>query len=181
MARVKIGGPRRKTAKRKTSTRRRRRVSGIGKIDIGGSLTNVAEVGAGYIVARVLSNVALSTGIVTSLPVISGAQIAAGVLLPYVIKSKLGQNLGNGMIALGVGGLAVEMGVISGAQPVASYRINGTSNLNVIGRAGAPRRRIAGTSNLQAIGGTSNLNVLGGINNNNRISNPRPNANRTTY
>ena len=139
----------------KTRTRRRRRrVSGIGKLDVGGVLMDVAGLVGGAIIAREASNIVLKQFPGTSPLIIGIGQIGAGVLLPRLLKSKLGQDLGNGMVAFGGQVVAVNLGVISGNMPRTSYRI------------------MSGTNQLTAIAGTNRLTAIAGVNN--RISNPRP-------
>lgn len=148
MARRKIGAAKRRSpAKRKTTTRRRRRVGGIGKMDMQGMLMTVVGLGAGAIAARELSNVALKMFSTLSPAMIGAGQIGVGLILPMLVKSKIGQDIGNGMVAFGVQVEAVSFGFISGLPGTTrSYRVSGTSNLRVI----------SGTSNLRTIAGPNN-------------------------
>jgi hypothetical protein len=144
---------RKSTAKRKTTTRRRRRVSGIGKVNFSSVLMDVAGLAGGAIIARELSTVVLKQFPQASHMMIGAGQIAAGVILPMFLKSKLGTDLGNGMIAFGGQVLAVESGLISGigmapgvpANAVMSYSLNGMNNI----------RAISGANNIRAVSGTN--------------------------
>jgi hypothetical protein len=157
---------RRAPAKRKT-TRRRRRVSGIGKTDLGSIAMDVAALAGGAIIARELSTIVLKQLPGTSQLMIGAGQIAAGVILPLVWKTKLGQDLGNGMIAFGGQVVAVNVGLISGIgevpvrNDVMSYRISGGANL----------RAISGGANLRAVSGGNDLNAVSG-NMADRVTNP---------
>jgi len=143
---------RRKTpAKRKTT--RRRRVSGIGKLNISSLLMDVAGLAGGAIIARELSTVVLKQFPQTSHLMIGAGQIVAGAVLPMFLKSKLGNDLGNGMIAFGGQVLAVESGLIAGigmapgvpSNAVMSYSLSGANNI----------RSIAGSNNIRAVSGTA--------------------------
>jgi hypothetical protein len=156
MAFKKIGATRKRAkshAKRKpTRSRSRRRVSGIGKIDIGGIAMKAAGLGAGAIAARELNTIgAKSLPSVFGNPMISGfIQIAAGVLLPIFVKgNKFVADMGDGMIANGIMVEAVTLGVISGVgddSPTRQYKINGFT-----GSGSTGLRVIAGTGNLKTI------------------------------
>lgn len=156
---------RRKTApKRKATTHRRRRVSGIGKINASGILMDVAGYAGGAILAREVSNIIKKQFPTLSDTMIGGGQVVAGVLLPHFVKSKLGADLGAGMIAMGGAVLAVKLGVISGiGSDTMAYRIN----------------RVSGTNRLNVVAGTTTLPAVAGANNNFRVSNP-PNR-KTTF
>jgi hypothetical protein len=164
MARRKVvPGIRRKPAKkRKTTTRRRRRVSGIGSLDVSGIAMTVLGLGAGAIIARELNTVAVKEFPTISPTIMGLVQIAAGVAVPYFIKSKLGQDVGNGMIAFGVQVEAVNLGLISGVgmpNKTVSYRIHGVPQQRVIGNPYGQQR------------------VVSGITNGNRLSVPSPASN----
>lgn len=148
-----IGRKRRSPAKRKTSTRRRRRgISGIGSIDIGGLATKIAGLGAGSIAARELNSVLIKE-FPTLTPLVSALiQVGGGVILPMLVKNnRWVADMGDGMIANGVMVAAVNVGIISGTNPsMMSYRIGNANGgrLNVIAGgqqlraiAGAPRTR----------------------------------------
>lgn len=129
------GKRRRKSAPRRKSTgRRRRRISGVN--DMTGMLTRVAGLTGGYVAARELADILLKQFPTLDQKIIAAGQIAIGMFLPKFVKSQLGQDLGNGMIALGGGAILVNMGVIQGPNDRMSYRINGTQNLRVISGTG---------------------------------------------
>jgi hypothetical protein len=161
MARRKVGVARKKVSgtKRKTTTRRRKRVSGIGSLDVGGIAMTVVGLGVGAIAARELNTILVKQFPTLTPTMVGLGQIAIGVALPMFMKSKLGTDIGNGMVAFGVQVEAVNFGLISGigAAPnrSVSYRLSGAPlNQNVIGY--------------------TNQNVIGGANNNNRVSLPNP-------
>lgn len=86
--------------RKKTYTKsRKRRVSGVGKVDAGKMLTDVAGVAVG----AALAGFAVKQFLATQSDTIKGiAPIAAGIAIPMVMKSNLGEAVGNGMIAVGV-------------------------------------------------------------------------------
>jgi hypothetical protein len=139
--------------KRKTPVKRRRRVSGIGKMDLGSIAMDVAGLVGGAIIAREASTIILKQMPDTSHLLIGLGQVAAGVLLPRFMKSKLGNDLGNGMVAFGGQVLAVEAGLISGigAAPTdtMTYRISGGSNLKI---NGGSQLRINGVNDMSMNG-----------------------------
>lgn len=89
-------------AKRKKSTKRttRRRTGrrGIGALNIQSSLMDTAGILAGAAMAGYANKLLLSRQSATIQKV---APIALGLLVPTVIKSNLGKNIGHGMIAYG--------------------------------------------------------------------------------
>lgn len=167
MARRKVGGTRKVsgTKRKKTTTRRRRRVSGIGSINLGGVAMTVLGLGVGAIAARELNTILVKQFPTLSPEIVGLAQIGIGVVLPMVVKSKLGTDIGNGMVAFGVQVEAVNLGLISGigANNKVSYRLSGAPlNQNVIGYTN------------QNVIGNPNQRVVGGANNNYRTALPNP-------
>lgn len=147
---------RRSPAKRKaTGKRRNRRISGVGKMNLEQIGMKILGYGAGSVAARELNTVLVKQFPTLSTTITCMVQIAAGVFLPmFVPKSQFVADMGGGMIANGVMAEVVNLGIISGAPETMSYRINGTSRLNVIGRTNRlPRVAGAGTSNLSVIAG----------------------------
>jgi len=88
---------RRKSTK-KTTRRRSTRRRGIGAVNIASSLTSVAGILGGVALAGYANKLLLSR---QSQMVQKIAPIALGIITPMVVKSELGRNLGNGMIAYG--------------------------------------------------------------------------------
>lgn len=154
---------RRATAKRPT-TRRRRRVSGIGKVNLNSVAMDVAGLVAGSVIARVGASMILKQWPSASQMMIGAGQIAAGILLPTVLKSKIGQDIGNGMVSFGGQVVLVNLGVISGIGEVGaggntmSYRISGAGNLRSVSGAGK-LRSVSGGSYLRSVAGTPLQNV----------------------
>jgi hypothetical protein len=153
---------RRKTTRRKTTpakrrTTRRRRVSGIGKVNLNSLVMDVAGLVGGAVIARVGATMVLKQWPTASQMAIGAGQIAAGVLIPNLLKSKLGQDIGNGMIAFGGQVVLVNLGVISGVGAAdgstMSYRINGAGNLRSVSGAGQ-LRSVSGAGRLRSVSGT---------------------------
>lgn len=141
-------------AAKKRTHRRRRGIRGAN--DISGMLQKAGGLVVGAVAARELNTLAVKF-FPTLSPMISGIiQMGAGFVLPKFVKGAFFQNMADGMIANGGMVTIVSTGIISGAGDTMTYRINGTSNLKVIGR---------GTSNMQVINGP-----------NYRVSNPSAQA-----
>jgi hypothetical protein len=160
----------RKTATKKTSKRRRSRVSGVSSKGIEGMAMNVLGVATGAVVAREANNIQTSMGLGLSAGVMGLIQIGAGFAASVFFKNKFIQDMGMGMATEGV---LVELidnfAIISGIGGAGSmrgrtlaYKINGTSNLSVLGRI----------NRFPGVGGTSNLSVLGNTGQN-RLQNPQ--------
>lgn len=88
---------RRKSSK-KTTRRRSSRRRGIGALNVGSSINQIAGVLGGVALAGYANKLLLSKQSSTIQKV---APIAFGILTPMVVKSELGKNLGAGMIAYG--------------------------------------------------------------------------------
>lgn len=88
---------RRKSSK-KTTRRRSTRRRGIGAINIQTALMDTAGILAGAAAAGYINKLVLSR---QSQMIQRVAPIALGLLTPTIVKSNLGKNLGNGMIAYG--------------------------------------------------------------------------------
>jgi hypothetical protein len=156
-----VGRAKRRTTKAKTTHRRRRRVSGT-KTDIMGMAEQAGGLILGSVGARELNTIAIKM-FPTLTPTMSGlAQMAIGFVLPKMVKGAFFQAVGNGMVANGGMVLVVSTGIINGPNDRLAYRINGTSNLKVIGKTGN-LHVVAGTSNLPVVGntriGANNTNV----------------------
>ena len=110
--------PRRKKAKKATS-RRRRSMSGIGKV--GSTATSALYVIAGAAAAGYVTKMLPST---LNDKVKAAIPVAAGLILPRFIKSNLGQGLGAGMVAVGGLKLVQSFGVLNGiGYADSSYRV----------------------------------------------------------
>lgn len=149
---------RKPATKRKAAPRKRRRVSGIGSINLQSVAMDVLALAGGAIAARELSTIALKQFPGTSHMLIGAGQIAVGVILPRMWKAKIADDIGKGMIAFGGQVLAVEAGLIAGigninqGSDTMSYRISG----------GAQLRSVNGPARLQALNGAGNLSTVGG-------------------
>lgn len=89
---------------RKSYSRRRRRMGAVG----GGMVTKIAGVAAGAIAAQFVKKFLPDT---LGDKAKAGIQVAAGVVLPRIMKSQLGESLGAGMIAAGAVNLATSFGI----------------------------------------------------------------------
>lgn len=122
----------------------RRGIRGVG--DIAGMATKAGGLVLGAVGGRELNTVAVKM-FPSLTPVMSGLlQMAVGVALPKFFKGAFVQNVGDGMLANGGMVLIVSTGIISGASDTMTYRLNGTSMLNVV----------------NGVRGTSRLNVVNG-------------------
>lgn len=139
---------------RKVSHRRRRRVSGIGAINMTNVLTQVAGIAAGAAGASILAKTVFPT---LDAKIKSAVQIGAGVAVPMFLKSELGKSVGAGMIAVGSIGLLQSFNVISGIGAddalLLPVSISGDDSLSVV----------AGTEDDEMIAGDDDLSVLAGI------------------
>lgn len=97
--------------KSKSHHRRRHRV---GAINVKSVATKVLGVAAGAFVGRTIQNMAVKTFPTVSGKYIGIGTIVLGALVPKVIKSELGQSLGDGILALGAYQTLQNFGVISG-------------------------------------------------------------------
>lgn len=132
----KVGAPKRKTH------RRSRGIRGAG--DISGMVQKAGGLVVGAVAARELNTIAVKM-FPTLSPLMSGLlQMGIGFALPKFVKGAFFQNMGDGMVANGGMVTIVSTGIISGTSDTMTYRINGTSQLKVIGR---------GTSNMPVING----------------------------
>ncbi len=144
---------RRKSTK-KTTRRRSTRRRGIGAINIASSLTSVAGILGGVALAGYANKLLLSK---QSRTIQNFGPIALGILTPMVVKSELGRNLGNGMIAYG--GAKVLQGFgLAGDEMTEEISI-GADDLSVI--AGEDGYALAGEDGYAMAG--DNLAVLAGL------------------
>lgn len=98
--------------KRASVKRRRRSVGAMGRT--GSVLATVAGIAGGAIAARFIGNWAGKMGGGVNPKLVSAGQVALGVFFPKIVKGKLGQDLGAGMVAVGGLSLAQNFNVISG-------------------------------------------------------------------
>ena len=98
---------RRKTTKRKT-TRRSRRMSGMGKLSTAGILSSVGGVIAGTVVAGIVTKKLLSS---QSEMIQAIVPVALGVATPMFVKSEFGKFAGAGMISVGAVKLLAKYGL----------------------------------------------------------------------
>lgn len=148
---------RRKTTKRKT-TRRSRRMSGMGKLSAGNILSSVGGVIAGTVVAGLLTKKLLSS---QSEMVQAIVPVALGVATPMFVKSEFGKFAGAGMISVGAVKLLAKYGLAGIGEDTMDIpvRIAG-DDLSVI--AGDDDYAMAGGYSDYAMAG-DDLSVLAGI------------------
>ena len=119
---------RRKLSKKRSTRRRRSSMSGVST-----GMTNVLAMVAGAIAGRLLQN-KLQDKVNPKL--VAAGQIAAGIFLPKVAKSKLMASLGTGMIVNGGVTLANQFGVIAAVGNITGdYSvdyISGSDNLSIL-------------------------------------------------
>ncbi|MET0461911.1 MAG: hypothetical protein ABW007_02110 [Chitinophagaceae bacterium] len=145
----KAGSVGKKPAARKKS---KSKMSGIGNINLQDVAVTALALTGGAVLARVGSNIVLKQWPNTKHVLIGAGQVAAGVILPNVVKAKWAKDVGAGMIAFGGQVLAVNTGVVSGISGIGSpgatmrYRIGG------------------GPNNIRAInGGPNNIRAINGV------------------
>jgi hypothetical protein len=131
----------RKTTRRKT-THRRRKMSGMGKLDAGNILSTVGGIAAGTLVAGLLVKKLLST---QNELVQAIVPVAAGIATPMFVKSNLGQMAGAGMVGYGV------------AKLLAKYNLAGVGEVDTID---VPMS-ISGDDNLSVISGDDDYAMAG--------------------
>ena len=117
---------RRKTTRKKT-TRRRSSKRGMGAINVQSTLMTIGGVLGGVAIAGYLNKTVLST---MNSKVQIGAPIGLGAVMPMLLKSDLGKNLGLGMIAYGGSKLLASFGV-AGLGETDTFQISG-DDLSVV-------------------------------------------------
>jgi hypothetical protein len=117
---------RRKTTRKKT-TRRRSTKRGMGAINVQSTLMTIGGVLGGVAIAGYLNKTVLST---MNSKVQIGAPIGLGAVMPMLLKSELGKNLGLGMIAFGGSKLLSSFGV-AGMEDTDTFQISG-DDLSVV-------------------------------------------------
>lgn len=107
--------------RKKRSGKGRRKVGSIGKLNLQATAMNVAYLGVGSIVAKVLTEKVISKVLETAkvspdlAPKVSAvATIVAGTLLPKFIKGKVGEGVGQGVVAVGTFKLVDSLGIMNG-------------------------------------------------------------------
>ena len=148
---------RRKRTSRKTSRRRTRRVSGIGKLNTGAIVSSVGGVLVGTAVAGILTKKLLSS---QSEMIQAIVPVALGVATPMFVKSEFGKFAGAGMISVGAVKLLAKYGLAGIGEDTMDIpvRIAG-DDLSVI--AGDDDFAMAGDD--FAMAGDDNLSVLAGF------------------
>ena len=145
--------------RKKAAPRRRRR--SVGAMGKGGNvIATVAGIAGGAIAARFVGNFAGKLGGGLNPKIVSAGQIALGVFFPKLIKGKLGQDLGAGMVAMGGYSLAQNFGVISGiGADEMEVTLSGTDMLAPINGYGSD----FGYSEGIGAAASDNLDVIAGM------------------
>lgn len=134
---------------------RRRRRSGMGAIDMGGILTQVAGVAAGAALAGLITKQFLSSQSATIQMI---APVALGIATPMFLKGDLGKAAGAGMVA--VGALAAfHKANIAGTGDAVEIAMGGFDELPVIGEINPQGKAMAGDDNVMS--GYSELPIIG--------------------
>jgi hypothetical protein len=149
---------RRKRTSRKTSRRRTRRVSGIGKLNTGAIVSSVGGVLVGTAVAGILTKKLLAS---QNEMIQAIVPVALGVATPMFVKSEFGKFAGAGMISVGAVKLLAKYGLAGIGEDTMDIpvRIAG-DDLSVI--AGDDDFAMAGDDDF-AMAGDDNLSVLAGF------------------
>jgi hypothetical protein len=154
---------RRKTTRKKT-TRRRSSKRGMGAINVQSTLMTIGGVLGGVAIAGYLNKTVLSN---MNSKVQIGAPIGLGAVMPMLLKSELGKNLGLGMIAFGGSKLLSSFGV-AGMEDTDTFQISGddlsvvAGDDDVFAMAGDDEFAMAGDESEFAMAGDE-ISVLAGI------------------
>jgi len=154
---------RRKTTRKKT-TRRRSSKRGMGAINVQSTLMTIGGVLGGVAIAGYLNKTVLSN---MNSKVQIGAPIGLGAVMPMLLKSELGKNLGLGMIAYGGSKLLTSFG-LAGMEDTDTFQISGddlsvvAGDDDVFAMAGDDEFAMAGDESEFAMAGDE-ISVLAGI------------------
>jgi hypothetical protein len=138
---------------KKTSRRRTTRRRGIGAVNPADMLTSIGGVLAGVAIAGYANKLLLSS---QSQMIQKVAPLALGIITPMVIKSELGKNIGNGMIAYG--GAKILQGFGLAGDDVEEFSISGDELSVVAGDVMAGSFAMAG-DNLAVLAGLEELDI----------------------
>jgi hypothetical protein len=156
---------RRKTTRKKTTSRRRYSKRGMGAINVQSTLMTIGGVLGGVAIAGYLNKSVLST---MNSKVQIGAPIGLGAVMPMLLKSELGKNLGLGMIAYGGSKLLTSFGIAGMGEDTDTFQISGDDLSVVAGdddafaMAGDDEFAMAGDESEFAMAGDE-ISVLAGI------------------
>lgn len=141
--------------------RRRRSVGAVGKA--GNVVATVAGIAAGAVAARLIANYAGKMSTSIDPKIIAAGQVALGVFMPKLVKSKIGVDLGHGMIAMGGFSLAQSLGVVSGigaADDEMEVTLSGTELLSPINGYGED---FGYSDQMNGTNGSSDLDIISGM------------------
>lgn len=142
--------------------RRRRSMSGVaGSKNV---LMTVAGIAGGAIAARLIGNYAGKMGGGLNPKIVAAGQVALGVFFPKLVKGKLGQDLGAGMVGVGGLSLAQSFGIISGIGQMddeeMEITVSGTDMLSPINGYGD---NYGFSDSMNGTGGSSDLDTIAGM------------------
>ena len=140
----------RRKSHKKTTHRRHRRMSGMGKLSAGNIMSSVGGVIAGTVVAGLLTKKLLAS---QSEMVQAIVPVALGVATPMFVKSEFGKFAGAGMISVGAVKLLAKYGLAGIGEDTMDIPVTiaGDDNLSVI--AGDDDYAMAGDDNLSVLAG----------------------------
>lgn len=125
------------------------------KVDIKGSLTRTAGVGAGAVGGAYLNKIAFVGNL--SAPIRGAIKIGlGGFVLPMLAKGKAGnmiENVGDGMIAVGV--IELVNGTVFKTNPVSLSGMDTLPTLGNVRRVYVDSARVAGADTLPTLGNAS--------------------------
>jgi len=138
----------RKRSKKKSTTRRKRRVGAVGGLNLGSALGIIGGAVMGrYVAKKLLPNV--------DEKIKNAGVVALGLFLPKFLKSDMGKALGNGMIAAGgVGLVGGFLPAIAGDEDMIEFPMT-------VGEVEDGISVIAGDDSVMA--GDDDLSVLAGL------------------
>ena len=131
----------RKTTRRKSYSRRRK-MSGMGKLDTGSILSTIGGIAAGTLVAGIVTKKLLSS---QNELVQAVVPVAAGIATPMFVKTPFGEMAGAGMVGYGV------------AKLLAKYNLAGVGEIDTIDVPMA----VSGDDNLSVIAGDDDYAMAG--------------------
>jgi hypothetical protein len=143
---------RRKNRKAKTTTRRRRRISGV---NAKSPIVQLGSIAAGYFLGDTINDALSKVTGKLDPKIVAGIEALGGFLLTRKVKSLPGQLIGGVLMGAGVKSGLKEFGVIKGLPVVNGYR-----DMRAVSGLPAPVRRVAG---LDGSSPSKTLSVINGI------------------
>lgn len=145
----------RKRKSKKPTTRRRRRISGIG-LNAKSPLVSYGSIAAGFLLGNKINDALSNVTGSLDPKIVAAAQAIGGFLVRSKMKGTAGTVIGGILMGAGVKKAAQEFGVLNGIPVIAGYK-----DLRMINGLPAPVRRVAGVAD----GQSPSMSVIGGIEN----------------